>query len=123
MVDVDEVRCCRDEFASVERGVCLSDERPRFRTARGFACSEPCVELVERCVEVLDVEHHDRRGDRLRGVQFDEVEHLGFGAHADQHEPLPSGRHDPGADVAGPPPRRALAWLRRMLRGRVELRH
>ncbi len=65
------------QFASVERGVGTRDHRPRVRVGGRFAGEVSGIEFREGGVDVVDVEHDDRR-DPLVGVDFDDVEGLDF---------------------------------------------
>ena len=76
VVDVHPVRCRRGEFAPVERGEGPRDERPRVRVGGRFAGEVTGIELCEGGVDVVEVEHDDRR-DPLGGVDLVEEERLG----------------------------------------------
>ena len=76
VVDVHPVRRRRGEFVPVERGVGPADDRPRVRVRRRFAGEVSGVELLDGGVDVVEVEHDERR-DPLVGVDLDDVEHLG----------------------------------------------
>ena len=75
VVDVYPVRRRRRKFAPVERGVGPRDDRPRVRVGGRFAGEVPGIEFVDGGVEVLEVEHDDRR-DPAVGVGLDEAEHI-----------------------------------------------
>ncbi len=57
----DQVRCRRGEFVSVDRGVGIRDHRPRVRIGGRFAGEVARVELGEGGVDVVEIEHDDRR--------------------------------------------------------------
>jgi len=56
---------------SVGRGVGTRDERPRARVGRRFAGEVPRVEFGDGGLEVVEVEHDDRR-DSPVGVELDD---------------------------------------------------
>ncbi len=60
----------------VERGVGPRDDRPRVRVGGRFAGEVPGVELLEGGVDVVEIEHDDRRHP-LVGVDLDNAERLG----------------------------------------------
>src|SRR5689334_2790537 len=72
MVDVDPIRRRRNPFAPVEGAVALRDGRPRVCVRCGLAGDVACVELGDGSVEVVEVEHDDRR-DPLVVVDLDDV--------------------------------------------------
>ena len=61
VVDVHPVRRRRGKFVPVERGVGGRDDRPRVRVGGRFAGEVAGIELRDGGVEVVEVEHDDRR--------------------------------------------------------------
>ena len=93
------------------------DDRPCVRVGGRFAGEVPGVEFLEGGVDVVGVEHDDRR-DPVVGVDLDEGEHLGVerlgslvaarSTRTSEDEALPAGRNDGrrhvrDADVGGRP--------------------
>ena len=103
VVDVHTVRRRRGQFAPVECGVGLRDDRPRVRVGGRFAGEVAGVEFGEGGVDVVEVER-DARRDPVVGVDLDDAEHLGVErlgalvaareADTTESETLPAGRND-----------------------------
>ena len=75
MIGENRIRRRRRRFAPVEPGVDPCNHRPRVRVGGRFAGEVSGIELREGGVDVVDVEHDDRR-DPLVGVDLDDVERL-----------------------------------------------
>ena len=73
VVDVHPVRRRRGHLAPIERSVDPRDDRPRVRVGGRLAGEVSGIELLEGGVDVVGVEHDDRR-DPLVGVDLDDVE-------------------------------------------------
>ena len=84
-------------------GVGPRDDRPCVRVGGGFAGEVSGVEFREGGVDVVEVEHDERR-DPVVGVDLDDAEHLGVErlgplvaarqADTTEGEALPAGRND-----------------------------
>ncbi|MFZ0834441.1 MAG: hypothetical protein WAM92_15445, partial [Mycobacterium sp.] len=77
MVDVDPVLCVGRNFTLIESGVRPSDERPRLRIRCGFTSEIARFELLERCVNVVRIEH-DPCQDPPVGIGFDDIDDIGM---------------------------------------------
>ena len=96
---------------SVERGVGPRDDRPCVRVGGRFAGEVAGVEFREGGVDVVEVEHDERR-DPVVGVDLDDAEHLGVErlglliaareAGTTEGEALPAGRDDGRRQVLDP---------------------
>ena len=59
----------------IERSVGPRDDRPRVRVGGRFAGEVPRVEFGDGGVEIVELEHDDRR-DLIVGVDFDDAQDL-----------------------------------------------
>src|SRR3984957_5932493 len=76
MVFILEIRCRGGKFVPVNRAIRPYDGRPRVRVGGGLASEVSAIELRDGGIEVVDVEHDNRRNP-LVGVDLDDDEKLG----------------------------------------------